>query len=123
MLAINLPFGAGAIWDCYRGFVLRGGAAGAGQRRPAGRDRQPRHAVALHRATTLADPSPPSTKFNSYDRWYNTLHRHHENTTELNVVNDVWSECGCAARRATSHRGVSGALMTCKLAAGGLFCL
>lgn len=33
----SLPFGAGAIWDCYRGFVLRGGAAGAGQRRPAGR--------------------------------------------------------------------------------------
>lgn len=55
----SLPFGAGAIWDCYRGFVLRGGAAGAGQRRPAGRDRQPRHAVAHRHATPLAPARLP----------------------------------------------------------------
>lgn len=122
----SLPFGAGAIWDCYRGFELRGGAAG-GQRRPRGGTGNQdtcsgRHApplavgrIALHHR---APPPPPRRQAASEAARRGALGgglagAHGRRRTARGGNG--------GARRHSLHRarGVSGALKTCNWLPGG----
>lgn len=109
MLRYSLPFGAGAIWDCYRGFVLRGGAASAGcgaAARPEGgtgnqESLQPRRATPLRHAAAL--------------------HHLRYRPDQLGHGARRRREWRRAARSATGHGGVSGALNTCNWLPGSYF--
>lgn len=112
----SLPFGAGAIWDCYRGIVLRGGAAGAGQRRPAGRDRQPRNAVAPRHATPLCTHAILDHTQHSFESRFNQKRL----CWDWSERREMRGDAGRLALQATEHLG---GVIDLQLAAGGLFCL